>query len=505
MAGLRERLLTGSAFGAVALVMGTITNLATTRFVYSSLGVTAYAASVLFTSAIAFSNLLALGAHEAVLYYLAKPRSADWNRQAEALAALFALGGALGAALWLLAWLGFPAWVSYGSRIEPEMALAMSQAIGAVGLMWLMQHFTQAAWAFYRARWRMEEVGKMQMATSTLPLLAAVLALKAGVGLTGFYLVQAAVWFGVACWAFLAASAGPEGFALRPRWHSSELASSLGYARWAFVLQVAFTLQAYSDRFMATPLGSSALSVYGLATSFSLRIAAALGLVSTLILPAISKVHAEHGMERAGRAHGLALRATFWVGAAFYVPLAAGGPALLGRWVDPAMELQAQGWFAWVCVGGFWAAVGGSVQGSLMGLGRARVVALINVLGLAAGLLAFWALRGQGLWAVASFGTVASGVGLLANVLWLHGRVLQRFKLVEVSAASAFIFALGWGLHRSDWASQLGQGLLPCLAALGLASLAILGLGAAWDAAFSQGMDRDSLWSIATARWTQRP
>jgi hypothetical protein len=76
---------------------------------------------------------------------------------------------------------------------------------------------------------------------------------------------------------------------------------------------------------------------------------------------------------------------------------------------------------------------------------------------------------------------------------------------VEVSAASALIFALGWALHRSDWASQWGPGLLPCLVALGLASLAILGLGAAWDAAFSRGMDRDSLWSIATARWARRP
>jgi O-antigen/teichoic acid export membrane protein len=227
--------------------------------------------------------------------------------------------------------------------------------------------------------------------------------------------------------------------------------------------------------------------------------------VSTLILPAISKVHAEHGLDRAGRAHGLALRATFWVGAALFVPLAAGGPALLGNWVDPSMEAAAQGWFPWVCVGGFWAAVAGAVQGSLLGLGRARIVALINVLSLGAGLLAYWALRSSGLWAVASFGTVASGIALLASAAWLHGRVLQRFKFVEVLAASALIFALGWGLHRSAEASLFGPGLLPCLAALGCASLAVLAIGAAWDAAFSRGMDRDSLVFIATARWTQQP
>ena len=63
---------------------------------------------------------------------------------------------------------------------------------------------------------------------------------------------------------------------------------------------------------------------------------------------------------------------------------------------------------------------------------------------------------------------------------------LQRFKLVEVLGRFRLgIFALGWALHRGDWASQLGPGLLPCLAALGIASLAILGLGAAWDYCFS--------------------
>jgi O-antigen/teichoic acid export membrane protein len=248
-------------------------------------------------------------------------------------------------------------------------------------------------------------------------------------------------------------------------------------------------------------LGSAALSVYGIGTSLTLQIVSALGLVSTLVVPAISKVHAEHGLDRAGRAHGLALRSTFWVGAAFYVPLAAGGPALLAHWVDPVLEARAEGWFVWVCVGAFWVSLGASVQGTLLGLGRPRIVALTSLLGIAAGLLAAWALRSQGLLAVASFGATAAGVSLLTKAAWLHGRVLQRIQFGEMLAAAGLLVALGWALHHSRWANAFGSGLVPCVAALGLASLGILVIGAAWDSLLSRARERDSLVSVLWQRW----
>jgi O-antigen/teichoic acid export membrane protein len=504
MAGLRGRILSGATYGAVALVLGTMVNLGATPYFVRHLGKDGYSAFLLLSSCIAFANLLALGAHEAVLYYLAKPRDDAWQRSAEALAGLFTLGGALGAVIWALAWAGFPSWVAYSGHIEPVLALALSQGIGAAGLLWVAQHFTQASWAFYRARLRLAEVGWMMILTATLPVLAAAGAIYAGAGVNGFFLAQAAAWALVGLIAIGMAVRGPEALKVLPRWYKAELSESLGYARWAFFLQVGFTVQSYGDRFLAAPLGSAALSVYGLGSSLSLRIVAALGLVSTLVVPAISKVHAEHGMDRAGRAHGLALRSTFWVGAAFFVPLAAGGSTLLGRWVDPSMEAGSQGWFIWVCVGGFWAALVGSIQGTLLGLGRARVVALTSLLGLAAGALVAWALRSQGLWAVASFGAVASGVSLLTKAAWLHGRVLQRVRFGEVLCASVLVFGLGWALHRSEWAALLGPGLLRCLVALGLASLLILGIGALWDSLLSRRSDRDSLISILLQRWHRR-
>jgi O-antigen/teichoic acid export membrane protein len=417
------------------------------------------------------------------------------------LSALFVFGGVLGSIIWILAWLGFPAWVAFGAQLEPEVALALNQSIGAAGLLWVAQHFTQAAWAFYRARIRLVEVGWMQIGTAVIPVLAAVLAVYAGTGLNGFFLSQAAAWAAVGLLALYASNKGPEALPLRPRWHSAELAQTIGFARWAFLLQVGFTLQSYGDRFLAAPLGSAALSVYGLATSLTLQIVAALGLVSTLVVPAISKVHAEHGLDRAGRAHGLALRSTFWVGAALFVPLAAGGPSLLAHWVDPALEARAEGWFVWVCVGGFWAALAGSVHGTLLGLGRPRIVALTSLLGIVAGLMAAWALRQHGLLAIAAFGATASGISLLTKAAWLHGRVLQRIQYGEMLGASALLVAVGWALRSSHWANALGASLWPCIVALGLASLAILATGAAWDWIFSRARDRESLVSILRQRW----
>lgn len=504
MAGLRGRLISGAVYGAAALVLGTIANLVATPYFYRTLGEAGYAAFVLLGAAIAFAHLMALGAHEAVGYFLAKPRDAAWLKRSHALAALFVFGGVFGALAWGLVWMGFPAWIAYRGGLEPEVALALSQGLAAAGFLWLAQHFTQGAWAFYRARMRLVEVGWMQMATATLPLLAAAVALLAGASLRGFFLAQAWTWLAVGFLALFSANRGPEAFSLRPRWDLDELSASFSYAKWAFLLQVAFTLQSYGDRFLAAPLGSASLSVYGVGSSLTLRIVSALGIVSTLVVPAISKVHAEHGIGRAARAHGLALRSTFWVGAALFVPLAAGGPTLLGRWVDPVMELTSQGWFAWVCIGAFWAALSGSVHGTLLGLGRPRVVAVTSLLGVCAGALAAWVLRAHGLWAVAAFGAVASGISLLTKAAWLHGRVLQRVQFGEVTAASVLLLGLGWALRRSAWAGALGPGLLACLIALGLASLGLLALGAVWDAYFSARQDRDSLWSVITQRF-RRP
>lgn len=497
--------MSGAAYGAAALVLGTVANLAATPYFYRNLGEAGMAAFFLLNSAIAFAHLLALGAHEAAGYFLAKPRNEAWVRRAHALAALFVFGGCVGAVGWGLAILGFPAWIAFHGHMEPEVALALSQGLPAAALLWLMQHFTQGAWAFYRARLRLVEVGWMQLGTAALPLLAAAVAIMVGAGLQGFFLAQAGTWAAIGLLALYGAGRGPEGFSLRPRWDAAELSASFAYAKWAFLLQIAFTLQSYGDRFLAEPLGSAALSVYGIGTSLTLRIVSALGIVSTLVVPAISKVHAEHGLSRAARAHGLALRSTFWVGAAFFVPLAAGGPTLLGRWVDPSLELRSQGWFTWVCVGAFWAALSGSVHGTLLGLGRPRIVALTSLLGIAAGALAAWVLRAQGLWAVAAYGAVSSGVSLLTKSAWLHGRVLQEeAPFGEVLAASALIALLGWILQACSWAGALGPGLLRCLVALGLASLAVLLIGGAWDAWQSRRRDRDSLWSVVVQRWSAK-
>jgi O-antigen/teichoic acid export membrane protein len=499
-AGLRGRILSGASYGAVAMLLGLVVNLAATPYFYRQLGVAAYAAFVLLTSAIAFAHLLSLGAHEAVLFFLAKPRSESWHRQAQALAALFTLGGALGALAWSLAWAGLPEVLAWTGHVEPETALALSQGLAAAGLLWLAQHFTQALWAFYRARLRLAEVGWMQIATACLPPLAAVAAVAAGAGLNGFFLVQAAAWGMVGVGAWMAAHRGPEGMKLSPRWHKAELAGSLSYVRWAFLLQLGFTLQSYADRFFAAPLGSESVAVYGLATSLTLRLVSALGLVSTLFIPAISKLHAEHGLGRAARAHGLGLRATFWFGAAFFVPLAVGGPTLLGRWVDPAMESLSQGWFAWACLGAFWMALVASLQGTLLGLGRPRVVTVTTFMGLCAGAGCAWGLRGHGLWAVASFGSVTAGVSLLLKAAWLHGRVLKQFAVGEFAASSALLALLAWALSAAQWPQRFGPSLAGCVLALAAASAAVLLAGALWDWGFSRGHDRDSLWSVVASR-----
>jgi hypothetical protein len=99
---------------------------------------------------------------------------------------------------------------------------------------------------------------------------------------------------------------------------------------------------------------------------------------------------------------------------------------------------------------------------------------------------------------------VASGVSLLAKAAWLHGRVLQRVHFGEVLCASALVLGLGWFLHSVAWATLLGPGLLPCLLALGLASLAVLAIGATWDTLLSRRSDRDSLVSILAQRWGRR-
>jgi hypothetical protein len=140
------------------------------------------------------------------------------------------------------------------------------------------------------------------------------------------------------------------------------------------------------------------------------------------------------------------------------------------------------------------------MHGTLLGLGRPRVVALSSLLSIAVGLLLAWALRGQGLLAVAAFGAGAAGSSLLAKAAWLHGRVLQRVQFGEMLAAALLLLALGLEMQHGRWAEAFGPGLLPCVAALGASSLAILALGASWDWFFSRRKERDSLVSIVLQR-----
>ena len=278
---------------------------ATTRFVYNSYGRHGLCGlGVVYLRPSLFPTCFAFGAHEAVLYYLAKPRDAGWNTaKLEALAALFTLGAFWARPWWLLGLAGLsrlgvlrlPHLTVDGPGNEPghrggrpDVAGCSTLPQAGVGVLPRpLAHGRSGQDAdgdrepcrcCWRPCWRCWR--------------------RRGIRPDSIWR-QAAAWFGVAagpsCGGFQrAGSLWPCGRAGIP----AELATSLGYARWAFLLQVAFTLQAYSGPLLGQHLWAARRLVglrFGHGSFFPAHRRAAPGpgmRVSADLFRAISKVHA---------------------------------------------------------------------------------------------------------------------------------------------------------------------------------------------------------------------
>jgi O-antigen/teichoic acid export membrane protein len=474
-----RRIASGAVLGGVNLGLAAVVTLVTTPLYLGALKESGFGLNATLVAVFAMLNLLSLGAQEATLYFAARDLSeayvrvlAKWHATAAALGALI-LGG--GGFFGLGAWLGLK---------DTELG-QFQEALLPAALLWAAQFFCQWLWILSRARLRFTLQAGHQALMSVLVPLFAIAALRAVGGLNAFLWAQALAWvLGCAILSPLLLRA-PSGF----KASGSEWGQVAAYSRWTFLFYAGFVALQSADRFFVVPLGAAAVAAYAIASSIFQRGVSALGLLPSLLMPAISRLSDDSEHDRALRAYGLSLRFSAILALAFFLPLAALGKEFLAAWLDaksPGISGRAYGALLLFCAAGFFAGMSAVVHAVLLGQGRARLVGLTALLGAALGLLAAWlGVRRLGLEGAALAALVGYGFLYVARVL-ISERMIFHRSLIQIALEHALLLACAMaafmGLRSLGAMALQGGGIVFQLAGLALSALALLALGLLADA-----------------------
>jgi O-antigen/teichoic acid export membrane protein len=483
---LGRKIAGGVALGSLNLGLSAVVMLVATPLILRELGDVGYGLNGLMTASFGVLNLLAFGGQEATLYFSSKD-GAEAHTRALGLWHLF--GACLGLALF---W-GLGSLLGLGEILGLKAAesSAFDQALAAGGFFWAAQFICNWLWMLCRARLRFGLMNSYQACISVLGPACGLMAAHHFGGLIPFLWAQAAVWWlGALC--LLPWMKGLFGKGIAAPWREI-----WAYARWAMLFSLSFVALQYADRFFVAPFGAAAVAAYTLASSLYQRGISAFGMLPSLLVPAISRMEGED-LSRAKRAYGLSLRLSAVLAMAGFLPLMGLGDAFLGAWLPGHEALVARAFpvLFLLSAAGCLGAMSMILHSVLLGLGRAKQVALTGLAGAALGYAAAaLALPALGIEAAAFCGLVGYASIYTLRLVISERRVFGRALLPLAREHALMLAGASLAVFLLRQASPFIRGLPLALVLLALAASALgVALSAlAADSAVARLLGRESV------------
>jgi O-antigen/teichoic acid export membrane protein len=504
MAGAAKRVAGGAAWALVGQVVALGCGLWATRFLIHGLGPDTYAVLVLLIGVQGgVLGMLGNSINTAILVLLAGEDVGLMRRRSRALAlwSLSAASVAVAVALALgsagvggLFWKD-PASLALWRAILPWAALAWAGQLLCAGL-----------WAAQRARLRMAQAEMQQALGQALVTLSGPVGLMAGASLPSVVMAQALCWSVLLLGSWSWERALPESLDLRPRLDRDVLAEAWHIVAWTLLTLAGSAVFTYGDRFFSLQAGPRELSAYGIATSLTIRIPSAMGMMGPLALPILAA--ARRDLARAAQLQRLFLAINLLVATAACLPLAAGGAALIGAWVGPDVQALAEHWMLLLSLACFFFCLAQAMNTALVGLGMVPQTALIALLGAGVGVACGFYASQHGQPGSAWMALSGQATAAILGACLLERRVLGRGGLGWVLTLLPFLLAAGlgaWLLRGLGFPEWLGPGLLGHLACFALAGAAVMGLGLAAETVPARRAGRESLWGHARALARRSP
>jgi hypothetical protein len=490
--GVFHRLASGALLGALGFVAAAVATFWATPQVVKGLGMEQYGLLGLIVGVQGgLLMVLSNSGQIASLVLLAGPADAALRQRSQALAAWTVLAAVVA---WAVGWILALPFIAQLLWKDPLLQASWSAATPWAGLGWACQLMTQALWAAQRARLRAAQAEAQQALVSVLYVLAAPWAVLRWDGIQGVIEAQASVWALALAGGLLWERLRGADLALWPREHKPTFAEIRHLAFWSVVALAGGAVLLYADRLYSLQASPRELAAWSVATALSLRVAAGLGILGPLLLPSLSTVRKDPA--RAQRLQSLYLRFTALPALAFFVPLSAGGAALLGAWVAPEVEERARPWIQLLSLSGFAFCLNGAYLTILTGVEKVRDGAFSALAAALWGLLV-------GAWAQSHQLPGAAWMGVAGQTLAVLWRIhaledLRGWQILNRPFYTPWILLCGglsWGLRQSAFPQWFGPGLAGILAAFVVAGIlcALLFLGL--DALISGWRAQDSVWS----------
>lgn len=190
---------------------------------------------------------------------------------------------------------------------------------------------------------------------------------------------------------------------LTPSWDREEFAKIFGFGKWLWLQGIAATAFSTVDRFMiAAVLGASALAQYTICLQIAQQIQTVPAAAAQLFFPKVSK-----GIAANVPVARLAIRGTLLfviLTAVIAAPVAVLGETILKIWVGPEIALNSGGLLLTLILAFSLLALCSTPHFVLLGLGKSRSVALLNVTAGGAALCLTY-------WGVTMYGVIGAAYG----------------------------------------------------------------------------------------------
>jgi O-antigen/teichoic acid export membrane protein len=487
--GVFRRIASGALLGGLGFVSAALATFWATPQVVGGLGMEQYAVLGLLVG-VQGGLLMVLSnpGQIAGLVVLAGPDDDGLHRRSRALSAWTLLAAVLA---WAVGWALSLSFVAELLWKDEMLQHAWSAATPWAGLGWACQLIAQALWAGQRARLRAAQAEAQQALVSVLYVLAAPWAIYQAAGLEGVVEAQATVWVLAVVLGLLWERRTDGRLTLWPKDDPETFSQIRHLAFWSVIALLGSAVLLYADRLYSLKASPRELAAWSVATALSLRVAAGLGILGPLLLPSLSTVREDP--ERAARLESLYLRLTGLPALAFFIPLSAGGAALLGAWVAPEVEERARPWIQLLAISGFAFCLNGAYSTILTGIGKVRANAFISlgsaVIGVTAGAIALATGHPGAAW----MGVAGQGLSMLWRIAELHeGRLRVGLRWLPWALAATVPLAI---LPRTAFPFWFGGGLARVLACFGFAGLLCFGAALAVDALLAARRQEDSVFS----------
>lgn len=495
--GLFRRLASGALLGGLGFVLAALATLWATPRLVNGLGLDTYAILGLLVGVqggllMVLSNPVQL----ASLVMLGEAKGETLDQQSRALSAWTLLSAGLAVAA---GWVSSFGWFADALWAEDMLAEQWKLAAPWAGLGWGLQLMVQGLWSAQRSRQRQALAEGQQALWGSLVVLAPVWAVLRGQGLQGAVEAQSLVWMLALLSGLALEWRWGAGLKLLPLDHRPSFRRIWGLAAWTLLALVGAAILLYADRLYSLKASPRELAAWAVASALSLRAAAGLGVLGPLLLPSLSE--AKGDPQRFARLQGFFLRVTGLLGLGFYVPLAAGGAALLGVWVAPEVEERARPWVGLLALSGLSLSLNNGHFALQLGQDAAASAARHALIAAGFGLLAGAVAQRAGLPGAAWMAVVGQSMGLFLRSRWLKANGLSRPRALPM-AMLWLLAGLGaaWGLGQIGFPYWLGSSFAAVLASFAVAGVAVTGLALAADNWLSHRRGEAALWAMLLRR-----